>query len=277
MENEFQIVNNIPTADKFVTFSDEVNSVMYRNELYEQYKMFWPTSFSERENNIYAAIICGVRDQGTEDLFFRFRDIKKVLELDPKLSNNKVGAIIADISSKLNEIKWKYLDEKNSGFEMPLFYHWLWDTEKGILAIRVNEGFAYLLNNIEENCNKTGTIGYTKFSLTDYYSLTSKYAQNLFRALSRYHKLKRYCEIETARLSKILGCPEEYDARHINERVILPALYKIRKIRGYKKLSVYVKKENRKIISYGFCWSKPGKEIIEGNKYRPLDVVDMDN
>ena len=266
IKEQNNVVNIIP---------DEVSDVIYRNELYE-YKMLWPSSLSERENKLYAAILACIRDKGGSLVKIRFRDLKKIMDVDPKISNIKMSNMILEMYEKLKRLECSYNTEENKKIEMLLFPTLIRDEQNGIVMVQVNPQFTYLFNNIIDTC-KTSGIGYTQFSLIDYYSLESCYSQNLFRILSRYHKLKRYYELPVKKIPELLGCPIDYENKFINSRVVLPAVYRIRKIRGYKKLSVYVRKENRKIISYGFCWSKPGKEIIEGNKYRPLDVIDMDS
>lgn len=167
--------------------------------------------FNAVELNLLLSICAKIRDEGTKTVTYDFDQLRD-------LSNYKfhgTDRFIKDLRAtyrKLIHLTF-CIGTETDFIEFVLFTKYQVSAERQEVTISVNDEFKYILNELTSN--------FTRFELTEFVNLQSKYAKNLYRLLKQYRTTgKAYFTIDDFRAK--LDIPKSYAMREINRQVLAP-------------------------------------------------------
>lgn len=118
--------------------------------------------------------------------------------------------------------------------------------DTGVIRVRVNPDFAWLLSDIAKE--------FTSFELQEYVSLTNIYAKALYRLLKQWKTQGKTPEYSVADFKELLATPD-YPPMKLRDKVINPAVEEIKTVKGFETLwceVVYARKRGRPVQGYIF-------------------------
>lgn len=214
--------------------------------------------FNEKELNILFSLIVLARDKGSVELTIPFSKLKELSNDDGKNKKRFINSI-TNVNSKIIQLFYKK-ETENSIIMFTLFNKFVLDLKKEILFIKINDDFAFLLNDLVKK--------FTMFELVDFVKLKSSYSKHMFRLLkqwegTKYEKKEKIFEIDE--LKKLLGAPIGYDTYKFNQKVIKQLENDLPKF--FPEFKVTREKEARVIKRYKFTWKRKIKNI-----HSPVDL-----
>ena len=198
--------------------------VRYNNDLNNKTYL---KNFNALELNFFMAICSKLKKQGTNEVIFSFNELKKKIEYDTShnIDNfiNKLRSTNRKILNSICEIETKdYIDQ------FVLFPTFRISKKTGTLTVRINQDYAYLLNDFSN---------FTEFGLANFIKLSSKYVKLLYKELMQFKSTgKLFLTIEDFR--KKLDIPNSYSFSKIRDRILVPSFKDFSFI--FKKFKVVV-------------------------------------
>lgn len=198
--------------------------VRYNNDLNNKTYL---KNFNALELNFFMAICSKLKKQGTSEVIFSFNELKKKIEYDTSHNTdnfiNKLRSTNRKILNSICEIETKdYIDQ------FVLFPTFRISKKTGTLTVRINQDYAYLLNDFSN---------FTEFGLANFIKLSSKYVKLLYKELMQFKSTgKLFLTIEDFR--KKLDIPDSYSFSKIKDRILVPSFKDFSFI--FKKFKVVV-------------------------------------
>ena len=198
--------------------------VRYNNDLNNKTYL---KNFNALELNFFMAICSKLKKQGTNEVIFSFNELKKKIEYDTSHNTdnfiNKLRSTNRKILNSICEIETKdYIDQ------FVLFPTFRISKKTGTLTVRINQDYAYLLNDFSN---------FTEFGLANFIKLSSKYVKLLYKELMQFKSTgKLFLTIEDFR--KKLDIPDSYSFSKIRDRILIPSFKDFSFI--FKKFKVVV-------------------------------------
>ena len=200
--------------------------VRYNNDLNNKTYL---KNFNALELNFFMAICSKLKAQGTDEVIFSFSELKKKIQYDRETTRNtdnfinKLRSTNRKILNSICEIETKdYIDQ------FVLFPTFRISKKNGTLTVRINQDYAYLLNDFSN---------FTEFGLANFIKLSSKYVKLLYRELMQFKSTgKLYLTIEDFR--KKLDIPDSYSFSKIKDRILVPSIQDFSFI--FKKFKIVV-------------------------------------
>lgn len=198
--------------------------VRYNNDLNNKTYL---KNFNALELNFFMAICSKLKKQGTDEVIFSFNELKKKIEYDTSHNTdnfiNKLRSTNRKILNSICEIETKdYIDQ------FVLFPTFRISKKTGTLTVRINQDYAYLLNDFSN---------FTEFGLANFIKLSSKYVKLLYKELMQFKSTgKLFLTIEDFR--KKLDIPNSYSFSKIRDRILVPSFKDFSFI--FKKFKVVV-------------------------------------
>lgn len=198
--------------------------VRYNNDLNNKTYL---KNFNALELNFFMAICSKLKKQGTNEVIFSFNELKKKIEYDTSHNTdnfiNKLRSTNRKILNSICEIETKdYIDQ------FVLFPTFRISKKTGTLTVRINQDYAYLLNDFSN---------FTEFGLANFIKLSSKYVKLLYKELMQFKSTgKLFLTIEDFR--KKLDIPNSYSFSKIRDRILVPSFKDFSFI--FKKFKVVV-------------------------------------
>lgn len=198
--------------------------VRYNNDLNNKTYL---KNFNALELNFFMAICSKLKKQGTNEVIFSFNELKKKIEYDTSHNTdnfiNKLRSTNRKILNSICEIETKdYIDQ------FVLFPTFRISKKAGTLTVRINQDYAYLLNDFSN---------FTEFGLANFIKLSSKYVKLLYKELMQFKSTgKLFLTIEDFR--KKLDIPNSYSFSKIRDRILVPSFKDFSFI--FKKFKVVV-------------------------------------
>ena len=185
--------------------------VRYNNDLNNKTYL---KNFNALELNFFMAICSKLKAQGTDEVIFSFSELKKKIQYDRETTRNtdnfisKLRSTNRKILNSICEIETKdYIDQ------FVLFPTFRISKKTGTLTVRINQDYAYLLNDFSN---------FTEFGLANFIKLSSKYVKFLYKELMQFKSTgKLYLTIEDFR--KKLDIPDSYSFSKIKDRILVPS------------------------------------------------------
>ena len=185
--------------------------VRYNNDLNNKTYL---KNFNALELNFFMAICSKLKAQGTDEVIFSFSELKKKIQYDRETTRNtdnfisKLRSTNRKILNSICEIETKdYIDQ------FVLFPTFRISKKIGTLTVRINQDYAYLLNDFSN---------FTEFGLANFIKLSSKYVKLLYKELMQFKSTgKLYLTIEDFR--KKLDIPDSYSFSKIKDRILVPS------------------------------------------------------
>lgn len=200
--------------------------VRYNNDLNNKTYL---KNFNALELNFFMAICSKLKTQGTDEVIFSFKELKKKIQYDRETTRNtdnfisKLRSTNRKILNSICEIETKdYIDQ------FVLFPTFRISKKTGTLTVRINQDYAYLLNDFSN---------FTEFGLANFIKLSSKYVKLLYRELMQFKSTgKLYLTMEDFR--KKLDIPNSYNFSKIKDRILVPSIQDFSFI--FKKFKIVV-------------------------------------
>ena len=198
--------------------------VRYNNDLNNKTYL---KNFNALELNFFLAICSKLKKQGTDEVIFTFSELKKKIQYDTSHNTdnfiNKLRSTNRKILNSICEIETKdYIDQ------FVLFPTFRISKKNGTLTVRINQDYAYLLNDFSN---------FTEFGLANFIKLSSKYVKLLYKELMQFKSTgKLFLTIEDFR--KKLDIPDSYSFSKIRDRILVPSFKDFSFI--FKKFKVVV-------------------------------------
>lgn len=231
-------------ANDLIIFNHGVGMIKYHNNL----NKIALTDFNQRELSIFFTACSIMKEQGTNELEISFLELEKLIGISFK-DKNELVKYVRSLSDKLLKLKTNI---ENDGLYITfvLFRTFVIDTNRNMLTIKVNEDFAYILNDLTRN--------FTLFELQEFNALGSTYAKHLYRMLKQF-KYTGYFKIEMSEFRRLLDIPEKYRMCDINKRVLAPAINEVSHF--FSSLNLNKIKEGRNIKYLEFTFDKEKRSI----------------
>ena len=200
--------------------------VRYNNDLNNKTYL---KNFNALELNFFMAICSKIKAQGTSEVIFSFSELKKKIQYDRETTRNtdnfisKLRSTNRKILNSICEIETKdYIDQ------FVLFPTFRISKKTGTLTVRINQDYAYLLNDFSN---------FTEFGLANFIKLSSKYVKLLYKELMQFKSTgKLYLTMEDFR--KKLDIPSSYSFSKIKNRILVPSIQDFSFI--FKKFKIVV-------------------------------------
>lgn len=136
--------------------------------------------------------------------------------------------------------------------------------DKGLVKIRVNDEYRYLLNQVAKP--------FTIQDVLEYTSLGSGYSQLMYSLLKEWEKSKTI-EFEIQRFRELLGIPKGYRISEIDKFVLAPIFRELPQY--FHNLKLEKIKIGRSIKSLKFTWSRKLEKIDVKNDNNIIDVIEV--
>lgn len=219
--------------------------------------------FNQRELSIFFAVCSIMKEQGTSELEISFSDLENIIGI-PFKDKNELVTYIRNTNRKLLNLKTEIAND-GVYIDFVLFRTFITDTNKNMLTVKVNEDFAYILNDLTQN--------FTLFELKEFNLLTSIYAKHLYRLLKQF-RYTGYYRVEISEFKRLFDVPSSYQMNDINKRVLNPAIKEVRKF--FSSLTLTKEKEGKRIKYLKFTFDKEKRSITNENS--TIDIsIDQSN
>lgn len=208
-----------------------------------------------KELDLFMCICHKMRDKGTEQVVIDFNELRKLGNYN-KNSNADLKKDLVRANSRMLEFQLM-IDIGADTVQRPLFKEFRTNAEKGTVSVEMWEETAYILNEISKN--------FTRFELSEFISLESKYAKRLYKLLKQYRTQGKYYTSKED-FYRDLNVPEKYTNTNFNKRILKPALEECRKF--IPSLECDVKKGGRggAVKGYAFTFSPEVPELKKNTK-----------
>ena len=221
--------------------------------------------FNQRELSIFFAVCSIMKEQGIQELNISFSDLERIVGIQFK-DKNELVTYIRNTNKKLLNLKTEIAND-GVYINFVLFKTFITDTNKNMLTIKVNEEFAYILNDLTQN--------FTLFELNEFNLLTSIYAKHLYRLLKQF-RYTGYYKVEINEFRRLLDIPSSYQMNDINKRVLNPAIKEVSNFFTSLKLTKEKEGRNIKYLKFTFDKERRAVEKEEGTIDISIDNSNID-
>ncbi|MBC2856820.1 replication initiation protein [Cetobacterium sp. 2A] len=154
-------------SNKVVKYNNQMNEVNLNG-------------YTEKELNMFFTIIFIAREKHTNLLEISFSNLKELSNGDTH--SQRFINTLENVNRKLIRMAHE-IQIGNDKHIFSLFNVFTTNTQTQILTVRINEIFAYMLNDLIGN--------FTKFDLLEFVSLKSSYSKNMFKLLKQWESKKK--------------------------------------------------------------------------------------
>ena len=219
-----------------------------------------------KELDLFMSICHKMRDKGTERVVIGFDELRRLGNYN-KNSNAELKKEIIRANDRLLEFKI-LIEQGPKTKQRTLFKEFETDMDTLTVTCEVWEETAYILNDIASH--------FTRFELSEFVSLESKYAKRFYKLLKQY-RIKGNFYISKDDFYKALDVPLTYKNADFNKRCLKPALEECKK---YIPSLVCVPKKSGRggaVRGYTFTFSPevPQKKKIR-NKFNEFEQLELD-
>lgn len=219
-----------------------------------------------KELDLFMTICHKMRDKGTERVVITFDELRKLGNYSAT-SNKLLKQDIIKANSKL--LEFQFLIEKGpKTYQRTLFKDFITDEEECTVTVGMWEETTYILNDIASH--------FTRFELSEFVSLDSKYAKRLYKLIKQY-KTQGNFYVSKDEFYKALDVPSTYTNPDFNKRCLKPALEDCKKY--VPSLESVPKKSGRggAVKGYTFTFSPevPQNRTIK-NKFNDFEQRKLD-
>lgn len=223
--------------------------VKYKNDL----NLVKLNKWSAEQMNFFFAVCAKVKNHGTEEVKFTFKELKGLSLYTNKEYPRLVG-ILDDLQNKVMDLKFIKKIETETRYSSNicnLFEEFSVEIDKrkkdGYVVVKVGSEFESILNRFDQ-------FNFTQFELMEFVQLKSKYSKQLFRLVKQWRTIG-YHEWSKEEFRTLMAIPEKYGSDAIQRRVLKPAEDEISKFMpGFKIKSIRKKAKGSPIIGYKASW-----------------------
>jgi plasmid replication initiation protein len=227
------------------------NIIKYHNDI----NLIKLGGMTEREIDIFFSLLFKLQKEKTDTIIIEFKELLKLEESSNKSHQRLIGSILK-MNKKLIQLNQTVKTERGyMTFNLFRTLEIREDTKE--LRVSINEDFKFMLNDLLKN--------FTYFDLKELVTLKSSYSKNCYKLLRQFRGNNFY-NIKLSDFEELLGVPEGYKTRHLNDRVLTPILKELTPIFKDLKLEKKTNKgesvgRGRKTETLYFSWKDTPKAI----------------
>ena len=219
----------------------EKEVVRYNNDLNTKTYL---KNFNAVELNFFMAICSKLKAQGTSEIKFTFSELKKKIQYDTSHNTdnfiNKLRSTNRKILNSICEIETKdYIEQ------FVLFPTFSISKKNGTLTVKINQDYAYLLNDFSN---------FTEFGLANFIKLSSKYIKLLYKELMQFKSTGKW-NISLEDFKRIMDVPVNYRMCDIDVKVLKPIQKELKEKYGLKIQKTYNTKGRGRPAVSGFIFT----------------------
>lgn len=226
---------------------------------------------NSKELDLFMSICHKMRDAGTNKVIITFSELRRLGNFSAT-SNKLLVQELIQANEKLLDFKIIIKDGKKTK-QRTLFKEFETDEENLTVTCEAWEETAYILTDVIKN--------FTRFELSEFVSLDSKYAKRLYKLLKQYRTQGIYYTSKND-FYRDLDVPSTYTNANFNKRVLRPAIEECEKY--MPNLKCVPKKSGRggAIQGYTFTFDKeiPEKQLkkkgLKKNQFNEFEQQKID-
>lgn len=171
-----------------------------------------------KELDLFMCICHKMRDKGTCEVTISFDELRKLGNYN-KNSNIQLKNELIRANERLLEFKI-LIEQGAKTKQRTLFKEFVTDMDTLTITCEVWEELVYILTDVVKN--------FTRFELSEFVSLESKYAKRLYKLLKQYRTQGVYYSSKED-FYRDLDVPNTYTNNNFNKRILRPAIEECKK------------------------------------------------
>ncbi|MGL5575178.1 MAG: RepB family plasmid replication initiator protein [Sarcina sp.] len=241
---------------------------MAKNEKFElkHHKDFHGIQFQDfnvKERNLVFALCYKLMNQESNLLEFDVKEISKISNYTPTKAGDNIYKSLEETYKRIKNASI-VVKKENGVKHFVLFTVFETFEDKGLVKIRVNDEYRYLLNQVAKP--------FTIQDVLEYTSLGSGYSQLMYSLLKEWEKSKNI-EFEINKFRELLGIPQGYRISEIDKRVLNPIMEELPQY--FFNLKLEKIKTGRKVTSLKFTWGNRIEKIENKNNSDVIDIIEV--
>lgn len=219
------------------------------------------TNFTAVDFNFLMALCSRMKNQDTNKLIFSFEELRKITGYT-RTSLKVFANDIMKMNEKLMKMNCR-LEQDDEIIQFVLFPTFATNIRKQTLTVAVNEQFTFILNELIKN--------FTRFDLSEFVKLDSKYSKTLYRLLKQFKTTGKF-EVTLNDFKAKMDCPKAYNNKQFMQNIINPSLRELQNYFQNLKCTVqYEHKRGKPVSGYIFTFtpeqpSKPASKELPAAK-----------
>lgn len=197
-----------------------------------------------KELDLFMSICHKMYNKGICEVTISFDELRKLGNYN-KRSNIELKKELVRANSRILSFIIQ-IDCGSVTEQKTLFKKFRTDSDSGTVTVEVWEELAYILNDIAKN--------FTRFELSEFVSLKSKYAKRLYKLLKQYRTQGMYYTSKED-FYRNLDVPKSYKNTDFNDRVLRPAIEECKKYMPSLKCVPKKSGRGRAVKGYTFTFS----------------------
>ena len=234
----------------------KINEIVKYNNYMNALKF---TDFTSTDLDFLIVLCAKMRDKDTKELTFDFSELKELMNYTPT-SNIRFVQELERMNNKLMKVTCR-LKTEDRILMFVLFPTFEIDLKNQTLTVSVNERFKFILNALISD--------FTRFELSEFTKLKSKYSKNLYRLLKQFKTTGVLQITDIEDFKKRLDSPD-YKPTHFMEHVLKPSLEELQPY--FKNLKVEpktAKTRGNPVTAYIFTFEP---EEVKKQEVKPAPV-----
>lgn len=241
---------------------------MAKNEKFElkHHKDFHGIQFQDfnvKERNLVFALCYKLMNQESNLLEFDVKEISKISNYTPTKAGDNIYKSLEETYKRIKNASI-VVKKENGVKHFVLFTVFETFEDKGLVKIRVNDEYRYLLNQVAKP--------FTIQDVLEYTSLGSGYSQLMYSLLKEWEKSKNI-EFEINKFRELLGIPQGYRISEIDKRVLNPIMEELPQY--FFNLKLEKIKTGRKVTSLKFTWGNRIEKIENKNNSDVINIIEI--
>lgn len=233
--------------------SDKKLQVNYKNEL----NMVPMKNFNSKEMDLFFSICAKIKNQNLHDIRFYFEDLKEMSDYQ-FTGNARFINDLENVYKKMLGLTYRTEDIDDNGDEIIrhfiLFNEFQINKTQQFVDISVNPKLEHVLNNLTSN--------YSKFELSAFTQIKSRYTKTLFRLLMQFKNTGLYV-VSLDDFKELLDVPKSYRMTNIDQTVLNPALDELQTYFKDLKLEKIKARKGNKIEKLKFTFNGLQSDLPE--------------
>ena len=217
--------------------------------------------YNVKERNLVFALCYKLMEQESNVLEFNVKEIAEISGYKPTKAGDNIYKSLEETYKRIKNTSIK-IKKENGVKHFVLFSVFETFEDKGLVRIRVNDEYRYLLNQI--------TKPFTIQDIIEYRNLNSGYSQLLYSLLKEWEK-KKECTFTIEHFREELGIPIKYRISEIDKFVLTPIMKELPKY--FSNLKLEKIKTGRKVTSLKFIWGRKQREILD---IKEAEIVELE-
>lgn len=187
--------------------------VKYQNELNLDPQSYPVFKLTEIEQNIFMALLSQTTFNNDQWVRTNLYDLREKISY----YSRSMDSFIDEIDNLLEKICSQKIKIKRGSkvFLFVCFDKLVYDEKTNDLAVHFQDDFYKMVKNYQ--------LGFTRFELAEFVSLSGAYAKTLYRQLKQYRS-QGWWYVELADFKRLLNIPETYQMCDLNKRVLNPCI-----------------------------------------------------